>query len=336
MSDGRYETADTMAERVDATYRIRFLFVANRQLVTATLAAAVFVVFVLVGAFAHPRFADVLATESTIEILFSAMLGAIITGVTLVVTIGQIIISQENGPLGDQHRRMSDAMNVREYVAEVIGRPAPPTPSALLRALVETIRDRARELQAVVDDAEGTDLAADVEQLTDSLVENADRTEAQLADAEFGTFGVVSAALDFNYSADVYFVEELRHRHDDRLTDDQEARLTELKTALTMFGPAREHVKTLYFEWELANLSKYIVYLAIPATVVAVVSLSFLDGGTFTGQSAGVPDIVWVVGLAVTISVTPFLLLAAYVLRIVVVAKHTLAIGPLVLRKLDV
>ncbi len=55
--------------------------------------------------------------------------------------------------------------------------------------------------------------------------------------------------------------------------------LNELKIALSMFGPAREHVKTLYFEWALVTLSQLILYAAIPALAVAIM-LAAVDAGT--------------------------------------------------------
>lgn len=56
------------------------------------------------------------------------------------------------------------------------------------------------------------------------------------------------AALNYNYSWKIFQVERLIHDHDDDLGEPEDQLLNELKSALTMFGPAREHVKTLYFE----------------------------------------------------------------------------------------
>lgn len=332
MSDGRYDTANTMAERVEAGWRLQFLFHVNRIVVTVVLAAIVFVTFVAIGEFAYPQFEAALATKSTIEMLFGSMLGAIITGVTLVVTISQIILAQETGPLGDQHQRMNNSMDFRQFLGELLGHPVPPAPSAFLQTLIENIRERALLVREATTGSTATALQDDIEELTDSIVGNAREVESRLESAQFGTFEVVSAALDFNYGADIYFIEDLTHRYEDELTDVQTDGFDELKTSLTMFGPAREHVKTLYFQWELANLSKYILYAAIPAIAVAGLMVSYVDGGTFTGHSVGVADIILVAGAAFTVTVLPFLLLTAYILRIVTVAKHTLAIGPLVLR----
>jgi hypothetical protein len=43
--------------------------------------------------------------------------------------------------------------------------------------------------------------------------------------------------------------------------------------------------------------------------------------------------VTWVVSAAFTVTLIPFLLFTAYILRIAPVAKRTLAIGPLILRE---
>jgi len=76
-----------------------------------------------------------------------------------------------------------------------------------------------------------------------------------------------------------------------------------------------------------------IIYAAIPALVLAGVMLTVVDAGTFPGRTLGVANITWAIGVAFTVTtLLPFLLFASYVLRIVTVAKRTLAIEPLILR----
>lgn len=45
-----------------------------------------------------------------LEFLFSAFIGAIITGTSIVVTINQLVLSQELGAVGDQRERMQESM----------------------------------------------------------------------------------------------------------------------------------------------------------------------------------------------------------------------------------
>ena len=326
-------TADTMRERAgENRLKLLILLKANRLYVTVTLSLVVFVSFIVIGDTFFSSFLSDVRSQDTIETLFSTMLGAIITGTTLVVTISQLVLSQENGPLGDQHERMSNTMNVREYIRDVIGQPAPADPSAFLRELIEETAECSSALRESVSGSEETDLKDEVDEFTDSLQGNADEVQRELEGATFGEFDVLYSALDFNYTYKIFQVERIEYEYADSLSDDQHELFGSLRTALSMFGPAREHIKTLYFQWALIDLSQLIVYASVPALVVAGGMLTFVGPASFPGFTFGVANVVWVVGAAFTVTVIPFLLLLSYIVRIVTVAKRTLAIGPLILR----
>jgi hypothetical protein len=61
--------------------------------------------------------------------------------------------------------------------------------------------------------------------------------------------------------------------------------------------------------------------------------VAVVDAGTVSGTVLGVEAIVVLVGAAFAVTLVPFLLFVVYVLRILTVAKRTLAIEPLVLRE---
>lgn len=327
-------TANTMRERTNES-RIKLWLVvsANRLTVTAVLAVGVFVSLVVLGTVIYPPFQSTLANSDVIETMFSTMVSVIVTGTTLVVTISQLVISQENGPLGDQRTRMSDAMDFREYTRELVGEPTPADPSAFLRVIVNATERRASALRDAVSGNNDDQLRGEVDEFTQSVIENANEVSDELDGAGFGTFGVLFAALDFNYAWKIFQIERISDDRADSLTDEDRALLDELKTTLSMFGPAREHIKTLYFEWALINLSQLILYVSVPALVVAGGMLAFVGEGSFTGATLGVPDILLVVAGAFTVTVLPFLLLVSYILRVATIAKRTLAIGPLILRE---
>jgi hypothetical protein len=164
------------------------------------------------------------------------------------------------------------------------------------------------------------------------VIGNSETVREQLDDARFGTFDVLFAALNYNYGWKIYQVERIAHAHEEDLGEPENDLLDELKTALSLFGPAREHVKTLYFEWALVSLSQMILYVAIPALVVAGVMLTVVEGVTLPGTTFGVEHMTVLIGAAFTVTLVPFLLFTSYVLRIVTIAKRTLAIEPLILR----
>jgi hypothetical protein len=332
-TDMDVSTANTMRERAgESRLKLWILLSANRLVVTAVLALVIFVVFVVSVTVLPPPLVPQLESGDTIETMFSTMIGSIITGTTLVVTIGQLVLSQEAGPLGEQRDRMENSMDFRDYTEELIGAPSPADPSAFLASLIDVSQDRAEAVREGLSDIDSDQLQWEVDEFTESLIGNSETVRDQLDGAKFGSFDVLFAALNYNYGWKIFQVERLLHDHEEDLGQPENELLDELKTALSMFGPAREHVKTLYFAWALVTLSQLILYAAIPALIVAGVMLTVVDVTTLSGSTFGVEHIALLIGAAFTVTLVPFLLFASYVSRIVTVAKRTLAIEPLILR----
>ncbi len=338
------DTAETMRGRAgESRLKIWLLLRANRLVVAGVLTVVVFVAFVAVGTGLSPSLPAKAGASDPIETLFSAMITAIVTGATLVVTIGQLVLTQENGPLGDQHERMAGSMDVRDTIAALTDAPAPTDPAGFLGAILGAASGRARSVRESVHSRTDADagqeesdgaaaLRSGIGDLAGSVVENAEDVRGQIEGARFGSFDVVFAALNFDYGRKIARIERLTDEHGDRLTDRERALLTELRESLSLFAPAREHVKTLYFQWALIDLSRLILYAAVPALLVAGAMVAVVDVGTFPGRTLGVGHLTLAVGGAFAVTQLPFALFVAYVLRILTLAKRTLAIGPLVLR----
>jgi len=332
--DDAIGTADTMRGRENASgIRLLVLLRLNRLVLTGLLAVVVFVAFVAVVTLLSPNFVAQVRSGDLIDKMFSSMITAIVTGSTIVVSVGQLVISQEDGPLGDQRRRMSATLDFREYTDELLGGTTPADPSAFLRSIVDLTAERTRLLRERLLDNTDEQLRTEADEFTDSVVGNATEVSDQLEGASFGTFDVLFAALKFNYSWKLFQIDRISNEHAAALDETDQQRLQELKTALSMFGPAREHIKTLYFQWELITFSQLTLYTAVPALIIAGVMMGAVDATTFTGRTLGVADLAWVIGAAFALTLTPFLLFVAYLLRILTVAKRTLAIGPLILRE---
>ena len=77
------------------------------------------------------------------------------------------------------------------------------------------------------------------------------------------------------------------------------------------------------------------LYAAIPAIIVTVRAILYVDAGAITGSVLEVDVVVWVVAALVTVTIAPFAILVASVLRIGAVARRTLAIGPFIRRDTD-
>ncbi|MXV60639.1 hypothetical protein GS429_00845 [Natronorubrum sp. JWXQ-INN-674] len=308
-----------------------FLLDANRWFLAGLLSAVVFAAFVALGAVAVPL-REAMEHGTPVDTAFQGLIAAILTGVTLVVSINQLVLSQELGRLGDQQQWMNEAMEYRRNVEALFGSVGPPDPSQFLQALVKTSSDRAEDLQAAVADSDDDVLHRRTERLVENVCRNSDEIYSQLETSDFGEFGVLRSGLNYNYSWKIYAVRRLRHEHEDALDDDEREAFDELIDVLTLFGPALEHFKSLYFQWELVHLTRSIVYAGLPGVVVATATVLYLEPASVPGTMLGVDNMVWVVSASTTVALVPFLLLAAYVLRIATISKRTGSLGPFILR----
>ncbi len=257
-----------------------------------------------------------------VETLFQALVGATVTGVTLVVTLNQLVLSQELGAVGDQRERLSAATDFRRDAEALLDGVAPTDPAAFLDDLLAAAAERATRAEA----AGGGEAGAAVADLADRVTESTRGVRADLAGAESGTFATTRAALDFDYSRRIDETRRVQAAHDHPAAVAEA--LDELLDALEFFGVAREHVKTLYFQRALIDLSRTILVAAVPALAVGVgMGLAYRSLGT-------VSDAV-LVGLAVGVTLSPFAVLVASVLRIATVTGRTLAAGPFTLRSTD-
>ena len=325
-------SANTLRERTEVNDRLFWLLLeADRLAIVGGLALAVFVAFMLFGLFKPLSITTTMESSDMVEKVFSALLGAIITSTTLVVSINQLVLSQEIGSLGTQRSRMDTTMDFYQNTDELLETTTPSDPSVLLERLIKTTKERALALREAVAGTENNDLRDRVDEYVDDLEENAVTALDELDGADFGAFAVVSPALDFNYAQKIHDIRHLGERYEDDLSTEERTAFREMLEAVAMFGPVREYVKVLYIQWALVKLSRAILYTAVPALVIASGMVVFVDPSTFPGSLLGFETMLWVVSLAFTVSVTPFLVFMAYVLRLATLAKQTLTVGPLVL-----
>jgi hypothetical protein len=344
MTDTDDAPSDAMRRRgAESRLKLWILLEADRWAVAAGVVAVFFLGVIFAAAILPNRV--IVASGDPVETLFQALVTATITGVTLVVSINSLVLSQELGTLADQRDRIEGSMSFRKDVEDTLAiGVAPSTPAAFLGELLDAIEARAVGLAAATDSA-GMD-AGELSDYATNLRQHATAVSADLSDSQFGTFSVVSAVLNFNYSWKIREARRLRAALSETAAPpaDAEAESTRkvwesldaIVDILTQFGAAREHIKTLYFQWELVDLSRAMLYSAVPAIVVAVTILLFNGAlSTFSASTLGITHYVWLVALATSIALSPFAILLSFVLRIGTVAQRTLSIGPFILRATD-
>jgi ABC-type multidrug transport system fused ATPase/permease subunit len=326
---------ESMSERVgESTVKMWLLMQANRWLLTAVVLLGSFCLFVALSQLQFGSMREIARTQNGLRYLFSPLIGAIITGTAIVVTINQLVLAQELGAVGDQRNRMESAMTFREDVENSVDTAtSSPAPSLFFADLLGGIEAQADRLQEVTADESDGELEQQVTEYVESLTENTRPVEAALRQSQFGTFDVVWNALSFNYSLKIHRARQLRDEHASVMSDATVEAFDDVIEALALFAPAREHFKTLYFQWELINLSRALLYTSVPALVVMGTIITTVDATSVPGQTLGVDNLVLLTSFGFTVGIAPFVVFIVYILRIVTVAKRTLAIGPFVLRE---
>ncbi len=313
-------------------YRSWVVLQANRWLLAAVILLVVFGLLLGASHLALTPFREIAANRDGFQLLFTAFIGAIITGTSIVVTINQLVLSQELGAVGDQRSRMRESVEFRADVEQKLSTATvSPEPAAFLSELIEGIRDRSEALQATTGD--DTQLAEDLTVYVDRLQATTDQVTENLSTAQFGTFDVLWAVLDFNYSEQIYELKRIRNDHAADCTGETADAIEEIIELLELFGPAREHFKTLYFQWELINLSRALLYISVPALAIIGGLIMYIDAAALTGTVLGVDVLVIVASAGFTIGIAPFVVFTAFIVRIASVAKRTLAMGPFILQE---
>ncbi len=323
-----------MRERVgDSRPKTWFLIDGNRWFVAGLLLVVAFAIILLAGALFPQPFETVRSTDQ-IRSLFQSIFLATVTSIALTLTIGQLILSEEMGDLGEQRSRMQDEIQFRKDVQTSMDVGVPPaTPTGFLRTLLLGARQDATALSEQVTEEPDSKATAEVAEFAGLVADHSDRIMDDLDDAEFGTFETLSAVLDFNYSWKTRTARRLRGRHEGGLSAETDHLLDELVQNLSLFGPARQYFKLLYYQHELIDVSRVLLYTAMPALGLTTFMGFAFDIEPFSGTIVGLNSAFVLVSFVIVLSLFPFALLLSFVLRMVTVSQRTLTIGPFILRE---
>ena len=328
--------ADTMRKRTnESRAKMWVLISANRWTLAGALSVGMFLVLVLLEAFGPSSVQKLLATGA-VGTVFSSVIIAIVTSVTLILTVAQLVLSQKIDPLGRQREKMNEETEFRGDVEDAMGvGVSPPEPSAFLRTLVESSSDHARTLKGAASDGANSDVDEAIVRYADHLIEHGEKVNDDLREAEFGTFEVLLPVLNYNYSWKIFSARSLLDANAESLSEEERDAFDGLIESLRFFGPAREYFKGLYFQWEIINVARAMLYSAMPALALAAYMILVFSPNAVPGALFGVNNAFLFVSAAYTVSLLPFAVLLAYILRVLTVVKRTLSIGPFILRATD-
>jgi hypothetical protein len=208
---------------------------------------------------------------------------------------------------------------------------SPADPAEFLNLLVQTTRERAVALREAVDESRSDEFREAVESYVEPIVADAEETSDRLADAEFGTFEVVSVILWYDDERHLQTGRRIRAAFGDDFTDAADEAFDDLRAVFEDVHVARLYFKTVYLQQELATLSKLLLYVGFAALLGdGFVILTYESLAAQLDSTA----LLLVASTAVALVVAPFSVLLAYVLRIATVARRTAAdFGPFLLQR---
>ncbi|RBI58437.1 hypothetical protein DMJ13_26815 [halophilic archaeon] len=302
---------------------------ADRWLVTGFLLGLSFLVIVLVGSFGPVPVQSFLTEGISPGAVLVELLKAIVSVVVIVLSINQLVLSPGLGPVGEQQDRYEQTMELREKIEEHTGtRTSPSSPARFLYVLMEAIVHQAEQLREVTATSDNQLLHEQTSMFTESVITEATSVAALLADSRFGRFEVTSAALRFAISGKVRTLRDVRQTHEQTLSSTEAEVFDEMEELLELFAVAREYLKTVYIRSEYIGLSEGLLYTGLPSIVLTYCAAQIYAPTIFAGQFFGIEHQLLFVSGAVTVALTPIILLIAYVFRLAAMSRSTLFIGP--------
>ncbi|AHF98628.1 hypothetical protein HALLA_06955 [Halostagnicola larsenii XH-48] len=319
-----------IGDRTGPLARVRewILVEGDRLLITILLSSVTFFLLLALNELEFIAFVN----SGSMTRLASGMIAGTFSLVTLVVSINQLILSQEFATAGEVRDELDGVMDFRHDLEERTGVPASPAaPTRILEVLVEAVRRRADELAEAVAGHEDAAFEARVNRYVASVRESTDRLDDTLEHTSSNTFNAVSASLQYDNGRQVYVARTLRGRYADELSDEQREAVDELIGTLQLFDVAQEHFKTTYLQRELTRFSQLTIYSGFPAILSAIiVALVYAD---FGGASINVASLPVVVSALITVVISPLALLVSYILRTATVARRSASVGPMLPQK---
>ncbi|WP_226005580.1 hypothetical protein [Natrinema salinisoli] len=314
-------------EGVATRFREWFLIRGNRLGVAAIVSVAVFVIVVGLYELGVVSFTN----PNSVTRVASGMIAGTFSLVTLVVSVNQLILSQEFTTANKARDRFDGVVEFRRNVATEAGIPtAPAAPTRVLELIIETIRHDAVTLADIVSDHD-EEVRHRVLQYTNSVEERAEEVSETLDKAGISTFSAVSAAIHYDEAWQLYVATHLRNDYADSLSPAATDQLEELIGSLKLFNVAREQFKTTYLQRELTRFSQLTIYCGVPSILSAI--LIGLLYANVTGPSINVAVLPYVVSVLIVVVLSPLALLVSYILRTATVTHRTASVGPMIPQK---
>ncbi len=258
--------------------------------------------------------------------VYSGLITGNFTLITVVVSINQLLLSRELQTPGELRTQIENVIEYRRDVEGAADEIAPVQPLGFLRLLVEATREQAQRLGGFSRNdavqAGGDELASEATRLTEQM----DQIDTLLRESETGTINVLLTLLRTNYAQEINRLRMTKERFEEDLSPPVHDSIDEVIDRLQEIDVARQYFKAIYFQQELASLSRILLYVGLPAVAIATATLLVLTLPASEPEAIRHVDVLLPVSLAV--GFLPLSILCSYILRTATVTNLTAATLP--------
>ena len=301
------------------------LLTGDRFQITAAITGLVFGIFLLFG---FAGFISLSVSERAVWFLSGTMSG-LLTLIAIAVGLNQIVLSQELGSLDDLYDRTKGTFDVHQQIGDTTNvSVSSPQASEFFLQFSNAINNRAGELEAAGEKATNEQLQEEIRDYTETLTEQTDNISADLEDLGFELTDTLIVLLDYHDSWQLHTARRLDATYQNELSETAIEALDELEDLFLELDAARDYIKSLWIQRELAELSRMMLYTGLPAVIVT--ALGIFIAPEIPGFTIARPIIVVLLSATVAVSLVPLSVLLAYVVRIALIAQRTAAFGPFI------
>ena len=304
---------------------VRWIFLTGNRLRVAAVLSLLFVV--LTALLIEFGLVYVGPGSNLSTALASGMLSGVLTLLTVVLSINQLILSRLFGSAGSLSDQLEGTLDYRrsvEAIAEVAV--SPNEPSAFLTFLADTLTRRLGDFRREAARTAGTfDTGDDPEAFTAAVSGYAEHlsTAEEVADP----FKVLLLVLGEDYAEHLDTTREFQGRYGKHLPDEAGEALDDVLELLKAIATMRQFFKTLTLQQELARLSRELIYTGVPAVLVTYF-LSFVYTSASDMPTAIDPTYMPItVAVATGVMLSPLAVLVASLLRIATVSLYSVSVG---------
>lgn len=303
----------------------------NRYAVTVALLTLTFVSTVVMGKLWTFEMNQLLTETGSVQTILNTFLSGIILLVSIVVSINSIILSYDITHIDTQEEQIVGMMDFQRRVNRITDtEEAPTNPTAFLKQMAETIQGEVNEVEADIEELDEA-FAEDIRNHLGQITGTTEHLEDSVDEIGGGKFGALWVGFETDYGPMVIRSREIVSQYEVSETGDEH--FDTLIEALELFATGREYFITLYYTREIAELSRTLLIVSLPAIVVTASTILAIDAQVLPDVWLfGLPPLMLFVALSMVVALAPFIVLTSYMLRVATVARQTTGAGPFVLQ----